>query len=482
MLVGLIGYSQESMLEVASFSLEENSLTAKNEPVRDTNNQKCALVIISGFGNESLRFNVGNTFSKVEEKRDDRGKRVYLLWIPEGTVKVTISSDSKSFAPVEYFFNPRVKKAETYLMNLKVDKNNSSINKQYLEFSINSKDAILEVNNDLWPLNDGLAYRQVPKGKYYYQVKAKDYHTETGIIDFSDLSTKQTISINLRPNFGWLTINNPNANTTILIDDEPFTGNLEHIRLSSGKHTIKAVKELYQSFEQDIVIEDNKETTLPIELNPNFSTVTIFIAEGADIYIDDKFEGKNSWTGRLQKGSYKIELKKENHNSLCETILVKNVGENLKFNYRPLYPILSSVSIESNPPKAKVLIDGKDYGTTPILVPELIIGEHNISLSLSGYNTLYNKFELVQDNESNLSYDLEKTPDKEENTFTVKTKPTGASVYVESVCIGKTPCFFKLYNNYNYKMNIILDGYEVVNMDISNKLKIKDLEFDLKKK
>lgn len=112
-------YAQDYKLEVESFALEENSLTAINEPVYDNNNQKCALVIITGMGNEKLRFNAGNSFIKVEEKKVDN-KRTYLMWVSEGVIKLNISSDSRTFEPVDYFFNPRVKKAETYLMGLKI--------------------------------------------------------------------------------------------------------------------------------------------------------------------------------------------------------------------------------------------------------------------------------------------------------------------------------------------------------------------------
>lgn len=67
--IRISAYAQDYKLEVESFALEENSLTAIYEPVYDNNNQKCALVIITGMGNEKLRFNAGNSFIKVEEKK-----------------------------------------------------------------------------------------------------------------------------------------------------------------------------------------------------------------------------------------------------------------------------------------------------------------------------------------------------------------------------------------------------------------------------
>lgn len=413
MLVSLLGYSQEYVLEVSSFSLEENSLTAKNEPVRDTNNQKCALVIISGFGEENLRFNVGNTFSKVEEKKNDQGDRVYLLWIPEGTVKVTISSDSKSFTPVEYFFNPRVKKAETYMMDLRLSAAKSLASKQYLEFQIDPVNAYLEINDEPWEVNNGIAYKQVPRGNYQYRIQAKDYHTEVGTVDFSDLSAKKVVSIALKPNFGWLTITPQNGMSgfTIFIDNEMSSGELNRIKLPSGQHNLKVTCEKYLPYNQIIEISDGQDIKVAPVLTANFSTVNITAQDGASIYIDDKFVSNNAWSGPLSVGSYFVEIRKDNHKSKSETISIPKIGETYNFNYKELMPILGAVSIETNPPGAMIKIDGNEVGKTPVFIPELIMGKHSLSATLSGYKSHSGSFNVEEGKQVDLSYTLEKCAD-----------------------------------------------------------------------
>lgn len=409
----IISYSQDYNLEVSSFSLEENSLTAKNEPVRDTNNQKCALVIITGFGNENLRFNVGNTFSKVDEKKDDQGERVYLLWIPEGTVKVVISSDSKNFAPVEYFFNPRVKKAETYLMDVKISTAKSLAGKQYLQFQISPMNAYLEVNDEPWDVKNGIAYRQLPRGIYNYRVQAKDYHPEVGTVDFSDLSVKKEVAITLKPNFGWLTITPPSGieGLTVIIDNEISSSGLNRIKLASGGHTLKVTRESYLPFTQTINIEDDKEIKLTPTLTANFSTVTITAQGGSSIYIDDKLVGTNSWSGPLSVGSYAIDIKKDNHKSTNKTISIPKIGETYTFEFKELVPILGSASVETNPPGALVKIDGKEYGKTPVFIPELIIGNHSVNITLKDYKSYSGPFSVEEGKQIDLSYNLEKGVD-----------------------------------------------------------------------
>ena len=421
-MVSFVSYSQEYMLEVSSFVLEENSLTAKNEPVRDTNNQKCALVIITGFEDENLRFNVGNIFSKVEEKKNNQGERVYLLWIPEGTVKVTISSDSKSFSPVEYFFNPRVKKAETYLMDLKLSATKSLAGKQYLQFQIDPVNAYLEVNEEPWDVKNGIAYKQLPRGIYNYRVQAKNYHTEVGTVDFSDLSVKKEVQISLKPNFGWLTITPPanlNGGLTVLIDNEISSEGLDRIQLSSGQHSLKVTRESYLPFTQTINIEDGKEIKITPVLMANFSTVTITTKGDASIYIDDRFVGTGNWTGPLSIGTYAVEIKKDNHKSISQTISVPKIGEVYTHEYKEPTPILGSVSVETNPPGAFVKIDGKEYGKTPIFIPELIIGNHSINITLKDHKTHSTSFTVEEGKQIDLSYSLEKGVDVPKPTPTV---------------------------------------------------------------
>lgn len=491
LVVSLNAYAYENMLEVASFAIEENSLTAKNTPVFDNNNQKCALIIIKGMGDENLRFNVGNSFLKVEEKIAD-GEKSYLLWIPEGVVKVTISSDSKSFEPTEYYFKPRVRRAETYLMNLQIERLKAHISKQFLEFIIEPKNASIEVNDELWKVSNGIAYRQLPKGVYRYQVKAKDYHTETGLVELKDLTSKQTIPISLKPKFGWLTLISTLSDITFFIDDEPYYGSLNRIKLGSGSHTLKAAKELYQTFSQEVVIEDSNETSISIDLKPNYSNVTLSVKNGGDIFIDDKHVGKDIWTGKLSIGSYKVEFKKDNHTSMVETFTVTKTDEQLKFEYPALRPIFGTISIESIPSHATIKIDDVDYGTTPLFVPELLIGSHNLTLTLDGFKPISSTIIVQEANETKVNYTFEdqhinpikSTPNQnsinyssldqcespsdndEENLLgitsgedrVITTSPLGADIYIDGQWIGKSPCTIK-NDRQNHTIEIRKAGY-----------------------
>lgn len=345
--------------------------------------------------------------SKSKKKKVDN-KRTYLMWVSEGVIKLNISSDSRSFDPVDYFFNPRVKKAETYQMGLKISATESLVDKQYLEFHIVPSSAYIEVNGEPWEINNGIAYKQLPKGQYSYTIQANDYHTEAGFVDFSNTQTKKIIEVKLKPNFGWLTITSPIGidNLTILIDDEIITSDLSHIQLSSGKHRLKISKEMYLPLIQEILIKDNGEINITPQLVPNYSTITFTTEENASIYLDDKLLGSGYWNGKLSIGNYVIKIKKENHKTFSRTISIAKTGESYTYKFKELAPILGAVNIESNPPGAQVKIDGIDYGKTPIYVPKIITGCHILSIYSPGYNRFEQSFTIEDSKQLNLSCTL----------------------------------------------------------------------------
>jgi hypothetical protein len=50
-------------------------------------------------------------------------------------------------------------------------------------------------------------------------------------------------------------------------------------------------------------------------------------------------------------------------------------------------PGMGSILVDSRPQAARVLIDGRFVGTTPLRLPEVAVGRHVVSLERAGYGT-----------------------------------------------------------------------------------------------
>ncbi len=93
------------------------------------------------------------------------------------------------------------------------------------------------------------------------------------------------------------------------------------------------------------------------------------------------------------------------------------------------------VSLKTDPSGATVIVDGKDRGTTPIMLYDLAPGRHHVKFRCSGYD------------ESDRFFDTSEGPFVERNTvlkeqkglLLLKTEPEGCDIQIDGVSVGRTP-------------------------------------------
>jgi hypothetical protein len=74
---------------------------------------------------------------------------------------------------------------------------------------------------------------------------------------------------------------------------------------------------------------------------------------------------------------------------------------------RPTSPLTGSIYVDSRPRGAKVFIDGKEIGNTPIQIPEVRIGSHVIRLQLADHRIWSNSVSVSAGQESRVTGSLE---------------------------------------------------------------------------
>jgi len=137
------------------------------------------------------------------------------------------------------------------------------------------------------------------------------------------------------------------------------------------------------------------------------ATATVNIKSKPDdavVVIDDVMKGRTPLTvENITAGEHVIVLKKDGYFMKKATVSVAaDTTVDLTFELiKPLERI-----IQSTPPGAEVLIDGKAAGITPCTVGKLKPGEHVITLRLKGYETIEGKVTLTPDGPDTLSWAL----------------------------------------------------------------------------
>ena len=154
--------------------------------------------------------------------------------------------------------------------------------------------------------------------------------------------------------------------------------------LQSGQHTYKAEARGYHSQSGTITVAGAK-IERAITLKGDFATVTLTADSGADIYVNDKKVGTTTWSGRLNSGLYIFEARKSGYRTQSLTRQITSDPASQMYTLPALTPIYGSADITSSPAMADITLDGKSVGRTPLQLDNLLIGEHKITVSKSGY-------------------------------------------------------------------------------------------------
>jgi len=122
--------------------------------------------------------------------------------------------------------------------------------------------------------------------------------------------------------------------------------------------------------------------------------------------------------------------------------------------------VLGAVHVESQPAGATVTVDNQPRGVTPLDVPDLALGHHDVKVELKGYSPAAQGVELVAETPR---AELKVTLARVAPAMTVAdilSTPLGATVKVDGAAVGRTPLIdFKLKPG-PHSVEVSKDGYE----------------------
>lgn len=397
--LSLIISASAQTIEVKSFQPLTTDLTASSiEGKRfDQNGQVAALIKVvtteTGFSFEGGTLGIVN----VQERNGE-----IWVWVPQKLRKITILH--RQFGVLRnYEFPVAIEAERTYEMVLQTsrvapDSSTPTYTQQYLVFQVNPKNAVLEVNDEIWTVSDGASSKLVDFGTYTYRIQAPDYHTEAGRVTVNDPKQKKIITVNLKPNFGWVEIKGTSAKDADVYIDNAYVGKApcKSGNLKSGSHSVKIVKNLYETYSEQVTVNDEQTVTLSPTMKANFAHVTLTVDADAEILVNDEKKGVRTWTGDLGTGNYRIECRMASHES---TVTIQKIDPRMDgqtIQLTPPTPIYGTLNVESTPNFAKIFIDGKSMGETPNFFPEILIGQHKLKLTKDGYSDFNETVTIVK--------------------------------------------------------------------------------------
>ena len=434
-------------LSVKSFRYLESDMDARiHYTKKDVNGDVCAIIKVvtpeTGFS-----WDVGSLGIVSAERKTGE----YWLYVPWGVKAITIKHDK--FGVLRNFVLPiPVEKASVYEMVLITAKirtiiEESVIENQWLTINTQPKGATVFLNDEMQSEMTPF-FKKVKTGTYTYRIELARYHNTAGKIEVT-ADKKAQVELQLKPAFGSINVNStPENGAAVVIDGNPSGKTtpctLEEVK--SGSHQIRLMKSMYKPVQQNVPVTDGKTTDVTIDLKPNFATVNISTKPTASIYVDGQQKATDTWKGRLDAGVHTFEARKDKHKNDTKTLDLAS-GDKQDFTLAPV-PRKGNADIASQPMGTSITIDGKNYGTTPNTVRDLLMGNYTLKLEKSGYGTITKTITIKENQTITINETL---PSGME--VTIASDPAGAELYIDDSRVGTTPFTTTLgFGKYNIKL------------------------------
>lgn len=314
------------------------------------------------------------------------------------------------------------------------DANNATL--RYVEFRCKVKGATISINDAApEPFVDGKFGRQLPSGTYRYTVEAPMYYQTSGVKEVTAQNITP-VAVKLKPKFGKLTINTqPEQGADIFIDGKKRGQSPLVVELSSGKHVIRAEKDLFLPISQEKNVADGSTSSITLSMTPTTAYVTLTAGGGADIYINDEKMATSRWSGSLAPGEYRAEARKPSHRTSSVTFAC-TAGQSKTVALATPKPIYGLIDVKSENVRATIFIDGKRSGTTPAVVKNVLTGSRDIELRANGYIPYLQTVTVEEGKTLSVAATLQREDSVGSLVVTANTK---AKISVQGEEVGYTP-------------------------------------------
>ncbi|MCQ2315583.1 MAG: SUMF1/EgtB/PvdO family nonheme iron enzyme [Bacteroidales bacterium] len=307
----------------------------KNQRTDYDDNPVCEIQVkAQGFDEEVMqRFKFsanGPWITKVEFDDSKNEWRIYLSSKRRGSLKIKYQGDCV------FDFPAALEPKKIYELTLGMET-------ATLNIITTPEDAAIYIDGER--AGTGYASKAVSIGaEHRYKVECEDYITEESMVMFTQ-SEKKELNIELRPDFGYITVKSTPSGAEVYIDKKK-AGTTPYLmeKIKRGQHVVEIRKEGYEPFANMLTIKAG-------EMNSQYENVVL--------------EAVRVATG--------------------------------------------TIVLESNPSGAVITIDGRQYGQTPKTLTEFPVGTYTVYFTKEGYQNLAQNLDLKDGGRETLSVTMSKT-------------------------------------------------------------------------
>ncbi|MBQ1200984.1 MAG: PEGA domain-containing protein, partial [Alistipes sp.] len=420
---------------------------------------------------------------------------------PSGTIDYTKCkvAEGNTVLILEFTAKPRVKfylKHPTFGTSNEVEFDFEGDKEYQLEASLNQTYSIVVnsnvVNADVYldgvfkgktDSSNSLTIKDVMIGGHRLKLTYGNVSAEQ-TIEVNDSSISFRLSVNTaanEPQFVVFTVEPQSA--VVIIDNQHYTltDGAMSIVLDGGSYSYTVTAAGYHPQSGTFTIAGSK-VVKDIRLKADAATVTLTAPDNAEIWVNGVMKGTNSWSGTLNSGTYIFEARKAGHKSATLSKHITSAQSVQSYTLPAPTPIFGSLIISGTPINADVTLDGKAVGQLPLKLGDILVGEHTVVVSKSGYESYTQSVTIAESKTATINATLKKqitsqlkgvTPIEIDSSLTAeqlrakgvefqgkKEYNSAVQYYHRAALMGYADAQYDLAYCYHYGKGVAQDNYE----------------------
>jgi thiol-disulfide isomerase/thioredoxin len=230
---------------------------------------------------------------------------------------------------------------------------------------------------------------------------------------------------------------NPSG-AVLYLDGRPLGRSDGTFDVPPGPHTLRASLDLYVDAEQSVTLDAGASRKLTLDLKPTFGSVEVVSATtGAAVYLDGRSVGTASPTLRIAsvvEGAHMLRLSAPDTHDETRRFSLQP-GQAVKLEFDALKTAIGTLRLETAPAEALAEVDGVEVGRTPVNVPRLANGPHEVRLTLARHEPLVRTVSVREGQTQTERFVLDPTF----TVLEVRSRPSRAKVWLDGREVGVTP-------------------------------------------
>jgi formylglycine-generating enzyme required for sulfatase activity len=230
----------------------------------------------------------------------------------------------------------------------------------------------------------------------------------------------------------------------------------DRIFVRTGSHVLVASHAGYETAQLPVQVSGKPDEQVRLTLKKLPGEVHVQAGDvEASLVIDGKPIGKVPGAYRVAAGKHQFRVAAPHYQEFISNVEVKGLGQKQTVTFK-LRPLFSPVTIESEPSGARVALDGKEIGVTP-LTAQIDAGTYSLSLLAQGFRPWENSIQVKAETPQKIGPVKLGLPD---GTLSIRSSPSQADVAVAGRYRGRTPLDVSLPPGVEFEIALNHGGYE----------------------